>query len=98
MAAGLSDIADALDRYATRLKEGFDEPIFLGKAAKAVEFLQTNLAAYFQKNMQTVIDRSVQIGLFGAGVGFTHVLGADSVTNSAAIAAFVKGLPFGKKK
>jgi hypothetical protein len=96
MATGLAEIADALEQHALQ-KVGSDEPIFLGKAAEVVEYLQGSLTTYFQKNMQTVINRSVKVGIFGAAIGFVHAIGADSAATSAAIAGIVHGLKFKKK-
>jgi hypothetical protein len=76
MAAGLSNLADALDRAVTA--EGKPEPAFLGRAAEVARQLQLGAMEWLEQNRMTVIEVPFRIGLFGLGVAFVHALGVDS--------------------
>jgi hypothetical protein len=78
MAAGLSDLADALDRAVNKATEGKLEPAFLGTAAQVVRQLQLGTMEWLEKNRMTVFEVPFRIGLFGLGLAFVHALGVDN--------------------
>jgi hypothetical protein len=86
MARGLAALADALDAAVKGDAQGKPEPIFLGKAAQAAQWLQGCLVEWLEKNRTKVIDVPLRIGVFGLGVSFLSSIGADSL---AAIGALV---------
>jgi hypothetical protein len=77
MAAGLNNLADALDRAVNEAADGKPEPALLGKAAEVVQQLQQGVMEWLAKNRTTLIEVPVRIGLFGLGLAFVHALGVD---------------------
>ncbi len=87
MAAGLAELADALDRAissATGSPASSPEPIFLGKAAEIARWLQGRTHQWLEEIGTDVIGVPVRIGVLLTGIEFLHLLGADS---AAAIGA-----------
>ena len=89
MAAGLADLADALDRaFATSTPE----PILVGRAAQIVTKLQLETAAWLEKIGTDVIDVPARVGLLVGGGVFLHSLGVDSEALFGALGCAVLGL------
>jgi hypothetical protein len=80
MAAGLADLADALDRAlnSATTSSPSPEPVLLGKAAETARWLQLRLQQWLEETGTAVIDVPVRIGVLCAGVAFLHSIGADS--------------------
>jgi hypothetical protein len=89
MAAGLGNLADALDRLVA--PEGSPEPVLLGNAAGAARWLQQAAMEWLEANRTMVIDVPVRLGLFGFSVAFVHQLGIDSTAVTASL-AYLAGL------
>jgi hypothetical protein len=77
MAAGLNNLADALDRAVNAAVDGKPEPALLGKAAEVVQHLQQGVMEWLEENRTTLIEVPVRIGVFGLGLAFVHALGVD---------------------
>jgi hypothetical protein len=90
MAAGLSNLADALDRAVNEATEGKLEPAFLGTAAEVVRQLQLGAMEWLEKNRMTVFEVPFRIGLFGLGLAFVHALGVDNHFVEGLIAYLVR--------
>jgi hypothetical protein len=90
MAAGLGNLADALDRLVGR-PEGSPEPVLLGKAADAARWLQKAMTEWLEANRTMVIDVPVRLNLFGFSVAFVHQLGIDNTAVTASL-AYLAGL------
>jgi hypothetical protein len=91
MAAGLANLADALDRMVAD-KGSASEPMLLGEAAEAAKSLQHTIGEYLTKNRTTVIDTPFKIGAFGLGIALVHSLGVDSTVVDTLIAGIVTGV------
>jgi hypothetical protein len=89
MAAGLGNLADALDRLAA--PDGSPEPVLLGRAADAARWLQKAATEWLEANRTMVIDVPVRLGLFGLSVAFVQQLGIDSTAVTASL-AYLAGL------
>ena len=99
MAAGLTDLADALDRAfssATASPRPSPEPVLLGKAAQIARALQLRTQQWIEEMGTAVIDVPVRIGVLCAGIAFLHSIGADSLGAIAALGWLVR--PRGEKK
>jgi hypothetical protein len=107
MAAGLGDLADALDQaFKTPVAAAPSEPIFLGKAAEIAHQLQLGAIDWLEKNRTVVIDVPIRFALLCGGISFLHWLDADSIQAIAALGWLArsrgsenkKKKPLGKKK
>jgi hypothetical protein len=99
MAAGLSNLADALDQAVNKASAGKLEPAFLGKAAKVVGQLQEGVMEWLKENRTTLIEVPIRIGLFGLGLTFVHALGVDDNLVTTLIAGLaLKKAPKSAKK
>jgi hypothetical protein len=87
IAAGLAELADALDEAVRASPEGPPEPIFLGKAARIGEQLNLGMMEWLEANRANVAGCTLRIGLIGAGYLFLNACGLDGN-----IAAIVSGL------
>ncbi len=87
IAAGLAELADALDEAVRAGPNGPPEPIFLGKAARIAEQLNLGLMVWLEANRANVAGCTLRIGLIGAGYLFLNACGL-----SGNIAAIVSGL------
>ena len=90
MAAGLGNLADALDALVAP-PGGKPEPILLGKAADTARWLQKATTDWLEANKTIVIDVPVRLGLFGLGIAFVHMLGIDGAAVTASL-AYLAGL------
>jgi hypothetical protein len=90
MAAGLAELADALDRA---FASPTPEPIFIGEAGQIVHRLQLETAAWLEKIGTDVVNVPVRVGLLvGSGI-FLHSLGVDSEALYGALGFAVLGSP-----
>jgi hypothetical protein len=87
IAAGLAELADALDQAVNASLDGPPEPIFLGKAARIAEQLNLGMMEWLEANRANVAGCTLRIGLIGAGYLFLNACGL-----SGNIAAIVSGL------
>ena len=83
-ARGFTELADALDE-GMAAKSDVVEPVFLGKAAAIAHQLQSDCSAWLADNHGMIIEGAVKIGLFGYGMMFLGLLGAEH--NLAAVGA-----------
>src|SRR5258706_3320979 len=91
MAAGLADLADALDRALSSATGSPPlEPVFLGKAADIAHRLQGITQQWLEETGTAVIDVPVRIGVLCAGIGFLHSIGADSFAAVGALGWLVR--------
>jgi hypothetical protein len=98
MAAGLADLADALDRAfssATAPRPSPPEPVLLGKAADIARGLQLLMRQWLEETGTAVIDVPVRIGVLCTGIAFLHSIGADSFGAIATLGWLVR--PRGEK-
>lgn len=99
MAAGLSTLADALDRAVKEASEGKPEPVFLGKAAEVARQLQLGAIEWLEQNRTTLIEVPIRMGLFGLGLAFVHALGVDGNLVTTLIAGLaLKQAPKSRKR
>jgi hypothetical protein len=104
MAAGLAELADALDQAVKEGTGGSLDSVSLGKAAQIAQGLHQGVMQWLEQNFTASIDCAVRIGLFGAGVMFLHSIGADGVAAVGALGTLAlkggqaKDRPNGKKK
>jgi hypothetical protein len=87
IAAGLAELADALDQAVKASPDGPPAPRFLGKAARIAEQLYIGLMEWLEANRANVAGCTLRIGLIGAGYLFLNACGLDGN-----IAAIVSGL------
>jgi hypothetical protein len=87
IAAGLAELADALDQAVSASPGGPPEPMFLGKAARIAEQLNIGMMEWLEANRANVAGCTLRIGLIGAGFLFLNACGLDG-----SIAAIVSGL------
>ena len=80
IAAGLRELADALDRLVDAKAKGQKEPIFLGEAGKIAQRLSTEVIKWLEDHGTEIVDFSMKIGLVAAGYNFLHVCGVDHLT------------------
>lgn len=73
MAAGLAEIADALDQA---IKDKENSRIFRGKAAEIAAALQADVGKWYAKNSEKAIDYSFTLAGIGLGYVFLTALGA----------------------
>jgi hypothetical protein len=100
MAAGLSNLADALDQAVNKAAEGKLEPMFLGTAAEVARQLQLGAMEWLKKNRTTIFDVPIRIGLIGIGLTFVHEIAGPYVAGLTAYLArkTSKGADAPKKK
>lgn len=80
LAAGLNELADALDRLVDANAKGQKEPVFLGEAGKIAHRLSTDVIKWIEDHGGEVVDYSMKIGLVAAGYNFLHVCGVEHLT------------------
>jgi hypothetical protein len=96
IAAGLAELADALDQAVKASPDGPPEPMFLGKAAWIAEQLNIGLMEWLEANRANVAGFTVRIGLIGTGYLFLHACGLDG--RIAAIVSSLANRGFSNKK
>jgi hypothetical protein len=96
IAAGLAELADALDQAVKAGPDGPPEPMFLGKAAWIAEQLNIGLMEWLEANRANVAGFTVRIGLIGTGYLFLHACGLDD--RIAAIVSSLANRGFSNKK
>jgi hypothetical protein len=87
MAAGLADLADALDRA---FASPGPEPLFIGKAADIARALQLRVQQWIEKTGTDVVDVPIRIGLLFGGISFLHGIGADSLPAIGALSWLIR--------
>jgi hypothetical protein len=87
LADGFKKIATALDRVG----DNSSEPMHLGKAANVVTRVATQVNAWWETNKNDVMDMSVRIPAFAAGVAALGWAGANMTVATSAVAAMVGG-------
>jgi len=70
IAAGLAELADAVDQAINASVDGPPEPMFLGKAARITEQLNVGMMEWLEANRTNLMGCTLRIGLIGAG--FDH--------------------------
>jgi hypothetical protein len=92
MAAGLAELADALDRAfsSATASRPSPEPILLGKAVEVTRWLQLKMQRWIEETGTTVVDVPVRVGLLCAGITFLHWIGADSLPAVGALGWLVR--------
>jgi hypothetical protein len=89
MAAGLADLADALEQAVSNGTDDRPEPVFLGTAGKIAKQLNLGLMEWLEANRTLVIEVPIRITLFGLGVAFLHSIGADGIPAITALTTLV---------
>ena len=70
MAAGLDQLANALDQAVIKGRGGKPEPAFLGEAGKIARQLHLGLMEWLVLNRVWLIDKQLKIALIAAGLAF----------------------------
>jgi hypothetical protein len=89
MAAGLTRLADDLDAAVAEGNGGKPEPVLLGKAATVARELHSSLMQWLDENQTLIVDVPIRLGLFGAGVAYLHMIGADGAVALTALTALL---------
>jgi hypothetical protein len=97
IAAGLGQLADALDQAAVAETQSSAKLSFLSKAAKIAEDLQFRLMKWLEGNNYNLVDYAIRLSTFAAGVYFLHECGLDEKIAALASYRFV-GQSFPKPK
>jgi hypothetical protein len=96
MAAGLTNLAAALDEAIKETTEGSVEPARLTNAAQITHNLQQAVMQWLENNVGNKIGALFDVTLFISGTLFLHSLGADSVAAISALGWIIRGT--GKRK
>jgi hypothetical protein len=96
IAAGLTDLAGALDEAIKETTDGSVEPARLTAAAQITHNLQQAVMQWIEKNAGSRISSVLDVALFTGSVLFLHSLGADSVAAIGALGLIIRGA--GKRK
>jgi Kinase/pyrophosphorylase len=89
MAAGLANLADALDGALRNATDGKPEPALLGTAGKIAEQLHVGLMEWLEANRTFAVEIPIRLAFFGAGVAFLHSIAVDGIPAIAGLTALV---------
>jgi hypothetical protein len=96
VAAGLGELADALDRAVAASTSGSPEPMFLGKAGGIVEQLNIGVKEWLERNRSHLAGYTVRVGVFLATLSFLHACGVGDA--AATIASGLLNASFPRAK
>jgi hypothetical protein len=85
MAAGLAELANALDQAIKEGTGGSLESGSLGKAAQIARGLHQGVMQWIDLNFTRTFDCALRFGLFAAGIAFLHSIGADYAVTVGAL-------------
>jgi hypothetical protein len=87
MAAGLNNLANALDQAVTKAADGKPEPVFLGTAAAVARQLQLGMMEWLEEYRTTIFDVPIRLGLIGLGLTFVNEISGPYVASLTAYLA-----------
>jgi hypothetical protein len=89
MAQGLTNLAEALDRLEISA-DTIERSFFLSQAADIARNLSQRTVRWLDEQFNEQMDRTIKVGLFGAGIAFLHWLGADTVAAVGALGYIIR--------